>query len=139
MNYFMPRSGPLEAVVDGRDERVTRVARIRIQTVMTRRWRGVHQSEHWVRKAPRRVSIRIAGSRTVAGCIRRRWPHEHGRDAPTTRKVWRVRVARLYPIWNSPRTPWRPVVVISQWSEPQGVTVTENQVQTQVRHAEEAS
>jgi hypothetical protein len=39
------------------------------------------------RAASTRVSIPIAGSRSVAGCIRRRWRHERGRHAAATRKV----------------------------------------------------
>jgi hypothetical protein len=38
-----------------------------------RGWRAVRRHRS---RTPARVSVRIAGSRTVAGCIRRRWRRE---------------------------------------------------------------
>jgi putative transposase len=79
--------GVHRGAVDGAGRRSFKPSRATTTVIVpTRRWRDVHRGEPRLRAASTRVSICFVGSRTVAGCIRRRWRHERGRDALATRK-----------------------------------------------------
>jgi len=65
-----------------------------------RGWTGARRNRARTRAVPARVSVRIDGSHTVAGCIRRRWRREPG-NLRTSRRVDRVKCRR------APRPEWR--------------------------------